>query len=106
MDFVGFDRSDLIIRMMAQMGIKRRRENFPIRCDDQLVYWQMVRSGLGIGGMQTMVGDADPAVTRIAPFIPMPALPVWLTAPEALRQTPRIRAVLDHLAQAFRTLPA
>lgn len=105
MDFVGFDRSDLIIRMMAQMGIKRRREDFPIRCDDQLVYWQMVRAGLGIGGMQSMVGDADPAVTRIAPFIPMPALPVWLTAPEALRQTPRIRAVLDHLAMAFRALP-
>lgn len=105
MDFVGFDRSDLIIRMMGQMGIKRRREDFPIRCDDQLVYWQMVRAGLGIGGMQCLVGDADPAVTRIAPFIAMPALPIWLTAPEALRQTPRIRAVLDHLARAFCALP-
>lgn len=105
MDFIGFDRSDLILRMMAQMGIKRQREDFPIRCDDQLVYWQMVRAGLGIGGMQCLVGDADPAVTRIAPFIAMPALPIWLTAPEALRQTPRIRAVLDHLARAFRALP-
>lgn len=106
MDFVGFDRSDLIIRTMAQMGIHRRREDFQIRCDDQLVYWQMVRAGLGVGGMQCLVGDADPTVTRIAPFIALPALPVWLTAPEALRQTPRIRAVLDHLARGFRTLPA
>lgn len=104
MDFVGFDRSDLILRMMAQMGIKRRREDFPIRCDDQLVYWQMVRAGLGVGGMQCLIGDADPSVIRVAPFVPMPALPVWLTAPEALRQTPRIRAVLDHLAQSFRAL--
>lgn len=106
MEFVGFDRSDLILRMMAQMGIKRRREDFAIRCDDQVVYWQLVRAGLGIGGMQCLVGDADPTVARIAPFVPMPSLPVWLTAPEALRQTPRIRAVLDHLAEAFRALPA
>lgn len=106
MDFVGFDRSDLILRTMAQLGIKRRREDFKIRCDDQLVYWQMVRAGLGVGGMQRLIGDADATVARIAPFVSMPPLPVWLTAPEALRQTPRIRAVLDHLASAFRALPA
>lgn len=104
MDFVGFDRSDLILRSMAALGIRRRREDFAIRCDDQLVYWQMVRAGLGVGGMQCLVGDADPLVARIAPFVALPALPVWLTAPEALRQTPRIRAVLDHLAGAFRGL--
>lgn len=104
MDFVGFDRSDLILRTMAGLGIRRQREDFPIRCDDQLVYWQMVRAGLGIGGMQCQIADNDPAVTRIAPFVTLPALPVWLTAPEALRQTPRIRAVLDHLAAAFRGL--
>jgi DNA-binding transcriptional LysR family regulator len=106
MEFVGFDRSDLILRPMAGLGIRRQREDFPIRCDDQLVYWQLVRAGLGVGGMQCLVGDADPCVTRVAPFLQLPALPVWLTAPEALRQTPRIRAVLDHLAAAFRTLPA
>lgn len=106
MDFVGFDRSDLILRTMAGLGIKRQREDFALRCDDQLVYWQMVRAGLGVGGMQCLVGDADPAVVRIAPFLTLPTLPVWLTAPEALRQTPRIRAVLDHLARGFRALPA
>lgn len=106
MDFVGFDRSDLILRTMAGLGIERRREDFALRCDDQLVYWQMVRAGLGVGGMQCLVGDADPVVVRIAPFLTLPSLPVWLTAPEALRQTPRIRAVLDHLARAFRALPA
>jgi len=106
MELVGFDKSDLILRTMAKLGIRRRREDFPLRCDDQLVYWQLVRAGLGVGGMQRIIGDADPQVARVAPFIQLPALPVWLTAPEALRQTPRIRAVLDHLATAFRALPA
>ena len=55
--------------------------------------------------MQCLVGDADPLVERVAPFIALPSLPVWLTAPEALRQTPRIRRVFDHLTAAFKALP-
>lgn len=101
LDFIGFDRSDLILRMMAGFGITRRREDFPLRCDDQIVYWNLVRAGLGIGGMQRAIGDADPLVERVAPFLPLPPLPLWLTAPEALRQTPRIRRVWDHLATAL-----
>ena len=101
LDFVGFDRSDLILRMMARFGIGRRREDFPLRCDDQIVYWNLVRAGLGIGGMQCAIGDADPLVERVAPFLTLPALPLWLTAPEALRQTPRVRRVWDHLAKSL-----
>ena len=104
MDFVGFDRSDLMRRLMASLGFHRQREDFPIRCDDQLVYWNLVRAGCGIGATQVSIGDADPSVERIAHFIQLPALPVWLTAPEALRQNPRIRRVLDHLAAAFKVL--
>lgn len=104
MDFIGFDQSDLMLRMMRELGIERRREDFPIRCDDQIVYWNLVRAGCGIGGMQRHIADADPLVTRVAPFILLPPLPVWLTAPEALRQSPRIRRVFDHLAVSFRAL--
>ena len=104
LDFVGFDRSDLILRLMAGLGIARRREDFALRCDDQVVYWALVRAGCGIGATQCPIGDADPLVERVAPFVPLPALPVWLTAPEALRQNPRVRRVMDHLSGAFRRL--
>jgi len=104
LEFIGFDRSDLVLRMMATMGIIRKREDFPIRCDDQVVYWALVRAGCGIGAAQTIFADADPLVERCAPFLDLPALPVWLTAPQALRQNPRIRRVMDHLANAFKTL--
>lgn len=103
-DFIGFDKSDLMLRMMHRLGLQARREDFALRCDDQIVYWNLVRAGLGIGGMQTLIGDADPDVTRIARFVPLPALPVWLTAPEALRQSPRIRRVFDALTASFRAL--
>lgn len=104
LDMIGFDRSDQILRTLRDLGVDRRREDFPLRCDDQLVYWSLVRAGCGIGGMQCAIADADPTVERIAPFIELPPLPVWLTAPEALRQSPRIRRVFDHLSKAFKSL--
>ena len=105
-DILGFDRSDMILRLMRGMGVTVQREDFPIRCDDQIVYWNLVRAGCGLGGMQCLIGDADPAVSRAAPFLPLPDLPLWLAAPQALRQTPRIRRVFDFLTAAFRALPS
>ena len=101
---VGLDRSDLMLRMMEFLGLTRKREDFPLRCDDQLVYWALVRAGCGLGAAQTVIGDADPLVERAAPFLALPSLPVWLTAPQALRQNPRIRRVMEHLAVEFRAL--
>ena len=100
--FVGLDQSDLLLRYMERLGFATERTDFPVRCDDQIVYWNLVRAGLGIGGMQCLIANADPTVTRVAPFVPMPALPIWLTAPSALRQTPRIRRVFDFLATEIR----
>ena len=103
-DIIGLDRSDLMLRMLTYLGLDRRREDFPVRCDDQVVYWNLVRAGCGLGATQTVIGDADPAMERVASFLKLPSLPVWLTAPEALRQNPRIRRVMEHMAAEFRLL--
>ena len=105
-DVIGFDRSDLMARMLASLGLSIPTESFAVRTDDQVVYWNLVRAGCGIGGGQRLVGDPDPSVERVAAFLPLPALPVWLTAPEALRQNARVRRVMEHLAAEFRALPA
>lgn len=104
LDFVGFDTSDVILRLMAAQGMVRKRADFGLRCDDQVAYWALVRAGCGVGAMQRVIADADPMVVRIADFVALPSLPVWLTVPEPLRHTPRIRRVLDHLAAAFHAL--
>ena len=103
-DMIGFDRSDLMLRMMAGLGLPRRREDFPIRCDDPLVYLALLRAGLGIGGCQTIIAAQSPDLVPLFPDIKLPPLPVWITAHQALRHTPRIRRVFDHLSRAFLAL--
>lgn len=100
-EWVGYDRDDRILRIMQAMGLPAQRGDFPLRCDDQTVHWELVRAGCGIGGMQRAVADHDPAVVRVLPDLPLPSLPMWLAAPESLRRNPRIRLVWDFLAGAF-----
>lgn len=101
LDFVGFDRSDLMIRAMAANGFAVTRDFFPVRCEDQIVHWALVRAGCGVGGMHRAVGDADPLVERIADFVALPPLPLWLVIPEALRRVPRVARVAAALAQGM-----
>lgn len=101
LDMIGYDRSELMIRSMRTMGFDVGRSFFAVRCDNQAAYWQLVRAGAGIGPMQCVVADADPLVERILPDLRFPALPIWLSAPQALRQNPRIRRVWDMLAEAL-----
>ena len=97
-DFVGFDRSELIIRGMREAGVGMRREDFATRCDDQVTYWQLVRAGCGIGFGQGAIVDAERDVERIELGVAIPGLPVWLAAHRELRHTPRIRLVWEALA--------
>ncbi|NBB96905.1 MAG: LysR family transcriptional regulator [Alphaproteobacteria bacterium] len=101
LDFVGFDRSDVILRLVAQNGLEVTRDFFATRCDDQIVNWALVCAGAGVGGFQTPIGDADPRVERLAPFIKLPALPLWLVVPRALRHVPRVARVRDALADGI-----
>ena len=101
LDFIGLDRSDQIIRVMAAMGFPVTRGFFPLRCDDPLAYMQLIRAGCGVGAMLRRIGDRDPVLERIDGLADLPALPVWLTAAPTLRQSPRLRRVWDALADAF-----
>ncbi len=101
-DFIGYDRDERIIRGMAQMGWKVTRKDFALRTDDQAAYWHLVRAGCGIGVAQVLAVRGEEDIVRLFPDLPIPPLPVWLAAHEAMRATPRIRRVWDALAQGLR----
>ncbi|GKY86348.1 LysR family transcriptional regulator [Sinisalibacter aestuarii] len=104
LDWVGFDRNEMIIRGMAEAGWNVDRNFFRLRTDDQAAYWQLVRAGGGVGIMQQAIGEREPQVERLLPDMPLPVLPVWLTAHEAVRRVPRVARVWDALSEALAAL--
>lgn len=101
-DVIGFDRSDAILRAYATLGHPVRREAFPVRCDDQMVYWHLLLAGAGLGFAQRVLARRHPELIEV-PIVDMhvPSLPVWLVMHEEVRRNARVRRVADQLSQAF-----
>ncbi|SHH01857.1 transcriptional regulator, LysR family [Cognatiyoonia sediminum] len=100
-DVIGYDRSSLILDGMRALGMKVDRDDFAFRSDDQVVCWNMVRAGYGLGMMQVELGKRDPNLVHFASEIDIGSMPVWLAAHKELKSSPRIRMVFDHLATSF-----
>lgn len=94
---IGYDRSERLITGFADHGYRLTREDFPLRCDDQVVNWEMARAGCGLGIVIQSIAVHDPTVEQLFPEIEIPPIPVWLATHEALKTTPRIRRVWDLL---------
>lgn len=98
---LGYDQSPLILHGMHALGIAATRDWFTIRCDDQNAYWELLRAGCGIGFSQKVLIDNAPEVEPLDLGLPIPALPVWLAAPQATRRTPRVSVVWDALEKGL-----
>jgi DNA-binding transcriptional LysR family regulator len=96
-DIVGFDRETAILEGFAQAGFPVERDFFKVRCDDTAAHWALVRAGCGLGFAQLGIGRADPDLVEIPLALPLPRLPMWLTAHEAVRHTPRVVYVWEAL---------
>jgi DNA-binding transcriptional LysR family regulator len=101
---IGYDRSTLLIDGMRRMGMTVNRSFFDFRSDDQVVCWQMIKAGMGIGFGQRIIGAADPDLVPLWREIDIGSIPVWLTAHRELRMSPRVRVAFDHLAAGFGAL--
>lgn len=47
-------------------------------------------------------GDGEPALRRLDTPSPPPGAEIWLAVHEDVRHMPRVRVVLDRIAEAFR----
>lgn len=103
-DFVGFDADTSIIDGFRHAGVEVTRDFFKVRCDNNVAYWGLVRAGCGIGFSQADIARKDPLIDLLDVGFPIPPLPIWLTAHEAMRHTPRIRRVWDLLAEGLKPL--
>ena len=99
LDWVGYDTSDVIINGFKNAGVDVDRSFFAVRCDNNGVLFEMVREGCGLGFISRKLAQHDPKLQELDLGVPIPRLPVWLTAPQALRHSPRIKRVWDLLAE-------
>ena len=100
-DVVGCDQDQAILGGFAELGWPVTRDFFKTRCDENVTHWNLIKAGCGIGFMQADIGRSDPDMIEIDLGLPLPSLPIWLTAHEAMRQTPRVRRVWDLLADGL-----
>lgn len=98
---IGFDRSDAILKAFAAQGHPVTREDFPVRCDDQMVYWNLLVAGAGLGFAQVLLAGRHAGLEQVDVDLRLPVLPVWLVMHEEVRTNARIRRVADFLGTAL-----
>jgi DNA-binding transcriptional LysR family regulator len=96
-DMIGYDRSERFIKGAAEYGWELSKHDFAVRCDLQTLHGELIKAGCGVGILSTEAGARMPELVAVIKSFPVPGLAVWLTSHEALRHTPRVRAVWKHL---------
>ncbi len=99
MRWLGYDQSMQMIEGFRAAGFDLDRRFFAFRCDNQIVHFEALRAGLGIGIAIVALAAREPDLQRVLPELPLPVLPVWLTAHRELRSSRRLRLVFDFLAE-------
>lgn len=101
-DFIGFDKTDVLLDGLNAMGLTLTQQNFPVITENHLVQWELVKHRLGIGVMQADIGDAEPMVERVPSGIEPIIVPIWLTAHREVNTSRRVRVVFDLLYEHLR----
>ena len=69
-------------------------------CDLSIALLAACREGAGLAVLPRYVGDAEPTLRHL-PMPDPPSEPIWMTVHRDLKDTPRVRVVLDHVASAI-----
>jgi DNA-binding transcriptional LysR family regulator len=100
-DLIGPDRNRAELEVIAQLLPELARQRFVVRTDSHPAQLAAVRAGLGIGVVQRAIGRREPALVQVLPDLALGNLETWIVTHEDLRDTPRVRAVFDHLVEEF-----
>ena len=98
-DFINIASSDVFMNTLNGLGFTLTPDNFPILSENYLVMWELVKHGLGLGILDSNIGDREPLVQRVLPQMEPLIFPLWLVAHRELHTSQRIRVVFDLLSQ-------
>lgn len=97
--FIGFDQTDTYIKVLRSLGLNLSQDNFKLLCGNQVIGWNMVKAGLGIGIMPEEVAAQEPDMVRVLPELAPFVAALWLVAHREVNTSKRVRAVFDVLAR-------
>ena len=69
-------------------------------CDLSMALLEAARAGLGVAVLPRYLGDREPELEHV-PMPDEPTEPIWITVHRDVKESPRVRAVLDHLARSL-----
>lgn len=95
---IGTERTDQTLEGLRAVGLDADKRLFSLRCENQMVAWELVLSGFGVGFNHLSIGNAEPLVKRLLPSTQPFKLPIWLTSHRELKTNRRVRRVFDFLA--------
>lgn len=101
LDYIGFDRAGLMLKILAERGAHVPARQLRIRTKAGMVVWDYVRRGLGANFMTKSVADLTPEVEEVWPAMTPVPVPTWLVTHREVRTSRRIRLVFDALLEAF-----
>lgn len=100
-DWIGFDSEhEALVRRVARFLPEAKPM---LRTNSVAAALSAAKAGMGLAPLPCGLADLEPDLVRIAPLHEDLTLDLWLLTHEDLRQTARIRAFLDFLAEALAT---
>ena len=92
----------VVLPALQAMGLQVDERSVAFECSSYLAMWEMVRQGLGVGILDTRLGDLEPLVSRAAPDMEDLQFPIWLVAHRDILTNARLRLVFDFLEKELK----
>lgn len=99
-DWVGLDDSRADSPQSQWMRGRVPPDRVVLRTNATATVVQAVRAGLGLALLPCYLGDSDPALRRLA-LVRGLGMEMWLLTHRDLRDTPRIKALMAHMAASL-----
>lgn len=99
---IGLEHDDAVLKAMRAAGSPLADARTIFRCDNHLAHLAAIRAGVGYGLCQVPLASRDSTLVRLYPDAVRFDLETWIVTHEDLRKIPRIRVVMDALADWLR----
>ncbi len=94
---IGYDRNLFAIQSAQRLGLQLTRDQFNIRCDNELAQISALRAGLGIGACQKPIAARDKNLLPVLPKVIALELDMWVVMQEDMRNCYRVKLLFDYL---------